>query len=99
MCTRPSQALSKENWIGRIRRVRAGPPAKTQALSRKRSCTICNVRRLFTKSKKHFVTFQYTDASGQGKFEIVRLDKANFTRALATLEADTGIKVERSEER
>jgi hypothetical protein len=54
---------------------------------------------LFTKSKKHFVTFQYTDASGQGKFEIVRLDKDNFARALATLEADTGIKVERSEER
>lgn len=54
---------------------------------------------LFTKSKKHFVTIQYTEASGQGKFEIVRLDKGNFTMALATLEADTGIKVERTEER
>jgi hypothetical protein len=54
---------------------------------------------LFTKSKKHFVTIQYTDASGQGKFEIVRLDKGNFTIALATLEADTGIKIERTEER
>lgn len=53
---------------------------------------------LFTKSKKHYVTFQYVDASGQGKFEIVRLDKKNFTLALATLEADTGIKVERTEE-
>lgn len=54
---------------------------------------------LFTKSKKHFVTIQFTDASGQGKFEIVRFDKGNFSMALATLEADTGIKVERTEER
>ncbi len=54
---------------------------------------------LFTKSKKHFVTIQYADASGKGKFEIVRLDKGNFSMALATLEADTGIKVERTEER
>lgn len=54
---------------------------------------------LFTKSKKHFVTIQYTDASGQGKFEIVRLDKRNFAMALATLEADTGISVQRTEER
>lgn len=53
---------------------------------------------LFTKSKKHFVTIQYVDASGQGKFEIVRLDKGNFSLALATLEADTGVKVERSQE-
>ena len=54
---------------------------------------------LFTKSKKHFLTIQYADASGQGKFEIVRLDKNNFSMALATLEADTGVKVERTEER
>jgi hypothetical protein len=54
---------------------------------------------LFTKSKKHFVTVQYADASGAGKFEIIRLDKGNVTLALATLEADTGIKIERSEEK
>jgi hypothetical protein len=54
---------------------------------------------LFTKSKKHFLTIQYVDASGEGKFEIVRLDKGNFTMALATLEADTGIKIDRTEER
>lgn len=54
---------------------------------------------LFTKSKKHYVTIQYADASGQGKFEIIRLDKGNFSLALATLEADTGIKIERTEER
>jgi hypothetical protein len=54
---------------------------------------------LFTKSKKHYLTIQYVDGAGQGKFEIVRLDKRNFTMALATLEADTGIKIDRSEER
>lgn len=54
---------------------------------------------LFTKSKKHYMTIQYADASGQGKFEIVRLDKDNFTMALAAIEADTGIKIERTEER
>jgi hypothetical protein len=54
---------------------------------------------LFTKSKKHYLTIQYVDQAGQGKFEIVRLDKRNFTMALATLEADTGIKIDRSEER
>jgi hypothetical protein len=54
---------------------------------------------LFTKSKKHFVTIQYSDPSGQGRFEIVRLDKNNVQTALQTLEADTGVRVERSEER
>ena len=54
---------------------------------------------LFTKSKKHFLTMQYTDASGQGKFEIVRLDKDNVTTALAALQADTGVHIERTEER
>jgi hypothetical protein len=54
---------------------------------------------LFTKSKKHYLTIQYVDGAGQGKFEIVRLDKRNFTMALATLEADTGMKIDRSEER
>jgi hypothetical protein len=33
------------------------------------------------------------------KLEIVRFDKGNFSMALATLEADAGIKVERTEER
>ncbi|MBM3808781.1 MAG: hypothetical protein FJW22_11395 [Acidimicrobiia bacterium] len=39
------------------------------------------------------------DASSTGKFEIIRLDKGDVTMALSTLEADTGIKVERSEEK
>jgi sporulation protein YlmC with PRC-barrel domain len=54
---------------------------------------------LFTKSKQHFLTIQYVEASGEGKFQIVRLDKNNFRTALDTIEADTGVKVERSEER
>lgn len=54
---------------------------------------------LFTKSKKHFLTIQYTDEAGAGQYAIVRLDKSNFREAIATAEAETGKKVERSEER
>lgn len=54
---------------------------------------------LFTKSKQHFLTIQYSDKSGEGKFQIVQLDKKNFRTALETIEADTGIKIERAEER
>jgi hypothetical protein len=53
---------------------------------------------LFTKSKQHYLTIQYTDASGEGKFQIVQLDKSNFRPALETLEADTGIKIDRASE-
>lgn len=53
---------------------------------------------IFTKSKSHFLTFQYTAASGAGDFAIVRLDKTNYQIALATLEAETGVHIERSEE-
>ncbi len=54
---------------------------------------------LFTKSKKHYLTIQYLDESGQGKFQIVRLDKDNVRVALDTLEADAGLTIDRSEER
>ena len=54
---------------------------------------------LFTKSKQHYLTIQYTDAAGEGKFQIVRLDKNNVQAALNTIEADTGVKIERTEER
>jgi hypothetical protein len=54
---------------------------------------------LFTKSKQHYLTVQYTDGAGGGKFQIVRLDKNNAQAALNTIEADTGIKIERTEER
>ena len=54
---------------------------------------------LFTKSKQHYLTIQYKDQSGDGKFQIVQLDKVNVRTALETIEADTGIKIERSQER
>lgn len=53
---------------------------------------------LLTKSKKHYLTVQYTDATGQGQFAIFHLDKSNYQVILATAEAQTGKKVERSEE-
>ncbi|HUK91542.1 MAG TPA: hypothetical protein VLZ81_14160 [Blastocatellia bacterium] len=54
---------------------------------------------LLTRSKKHFLTIQYKGPDGQGQFALIRLDKKNCQTALATAEAQTGIKVERSEER
>ena len=54
---------------------------------------------LFTHSKKHFLTIQYTDADGQGKFAMIHLDKGNARDAVAAAEAETGKKVERAEER
>ena len=53
---------------------------------------------LLTKSKKHYLTVQYSDPQGAGQFAIVHLDKSNYQEALATAEAQTGKKVERSEE-
>jgi hypothetical protein len=53
---------------------------------------------LFTKSKNHYVTVQYNTPAGQGDFAIFRLDKKNFRVALATIEAQTGKKVERTQE-
>ena len=53
---------------------------------------------LFTKSKSHYFTIQYKNASGAGDFAIVRLHKKNYQVALATAEAQTAMKVERIEE-
>ncbi len=53
---------------------------------------------LFTKSEKHYLTIQYTDAAGAGQFAIIRLDKSNFQGAMARAESETGKKVERAEE-
>ncbi len=52
-----------------------------------------------TKSKKHYLTFQYGDAGGAGQYAIVHLDKSNFQQALATAEAQTGEKVDRFQEK
>jgi len=54
---------------------------------------------LFSKSKKHFLTIQYKNPEGQGQFALIRLDKKNWQIAVATVEAHTGIKIERAEER
>jgi hypothetical protein len=54
---------------------------------------------LFSKSKKHYLTVQYKNAEGQGQFALIRFDKKNWQSAVATIEAQTGIKVERVEEK
>ena len=54
---------------------------------------------LFTKSKKHWLTIQFTGENGAGQFAIIRLDKSNFREALATAEAETGKKIERETEK
>lgn len=54
---------------------------------------------LFSHSKKHFLTIQYTDAGGAGQFVIVHLDKKNAREAVAVAEAQTGKKVEQVEEK
>jgi hypothetical protein len=53
---------------------------------------------LFTKSKQHYLTFQYTDGAA-GKYAVFRLDKGNFREILAATEATTSKKIERSEEK
>jgi hypothetical protein len=54
---------------------------------------------LFSKSKKHFLTIQYKNAEGQGQFALIRFDKSNWQAAVAAVEAQTGLKVERVEEK
>jgi hypothetical protein len=54
---------------------------------------------LFAHSKKHFLTIQYTDGDGQGKFAMIHMDKANARDIVAAAEAETGKKVERDEEK
>jgi hypothetical protein len=54
---------------------------------------------LFTKSKGHYLTIQYKPADGQGEFALIRLDKDNYQMALAAAEAQTGVKLQRSEEK
>jgi hypothetical protein len=54
---------------------------------------------LFSHSKKHYLTIQYTDDAGTGQFVSIHLDKKNAREAVATAEASTGKKVEREEEK
>ena len=54
---------------------------------------------LLSRSKKHYLTVQYTDAAGVGEFVIFHLDKGNAREAIAKTEAETGKRVERAEEK
>ena len=54
---------------------------------------------LLAHSKKHYLTIQYTDAGGNGKFAIVQLDKKNAQEAVAAAQAETGKDIERAEEK
>jgi len=54
---------------------------------------------LFSHSKKHFLTIQYTDVSGNGQFVIIHLDKKNAREAAASAQAQTGKTVEQVEEK
>lgn len=54
---------------------------------------------LFSKTKKHFLTIQYTNAAGEGQFAMIHMDKGNARDIVAQAEADTGKKVDLSEER
>lgn len=54
---------------------------------------------LLSNSKKHYLTFQYDDATGQGKYAIVHLDKKNAQEAVACAEAQTGKRVEQIAEK
>jgi hypothetical protein len=54
---------------------------------------------LFAHSKKHFLTIQYTDGDGQGRFAMIHMDKGNARDIVAAAEAETGKRVERSEEK
>jgi hypothetical protein len=54
---------------------------------------------LLSHGKKHYLTFQYTDNTGEGKYAIIHLDKKNAREAVACAEAQTGKKVEQIEEK
>jgi hypothetical protein len=54
---------------------------------------------LFSKTKKHFLTIQYTNAAGDGQFAMIHMDKSNARDIVAEAEAETGKKVEMTEEK
>ena len=54
---------------------------------------------IFTKQKKHFLTIQYAGDAGDGRYVIFHMDKGNFREIMAAVEAATGKKIERSEEK
>jgi len=54
---------------------------------------------LFSKTKRHFLSIQYTDANGIGAFCMLHMDKSNATDIVNTAEAETGRHIERTEEK
>lgn len=52
---------------------------------------------LFTKSKQHFLTFQYKNGA-ENQYAVFKLGKGNYREILAATEAATGQKIERQEE-
>jgi len=54
---------------------------------------------LLSKTKRHFLSIQYTDANGSGAFCMLHLDKSNASDIANTAEAETGKSVERTEEK
>ena len=54
---------------------------------------------LFSKTKRHFLSIQYTDANGAGAFCMLHMDKSNDSDIANTAEAETGKSIERTEEK
>jgi len=54
---------------------------------------------LLSSAKKHYLTIQYADESGVGKYAILHLHKKNAQQAVACAEAQTGKKVEQIAEK
>jgi hypothetical protein len=54
---------------------------------------------LLTRSKKHYLTIEYNDPSGEAHSVIVRLNKKNARAAVATATAQTSKSVEQIEEK
>src|SRR5258708_6207784 len=54
---------------------------------------------LLTRSKKHYLTIEYNDPSGEAHSVIVRLNKKNARKAVATATAQTNKSVEQIEEK
>ena len=54
---------------------------------------------LFSKTKRHFLSIQYTDANGAGTFCMLHMDKGNSTDIVNTAEAETGKHIDRTEEK
>jgi hypothetical protein len=54
---------------------------------------------LFSKTKKHFLTIQYTNAAGDGQFAMIHMDKSNARDIVAEAQAESGVKVEWAQEK